>query len=172
MDFTPWTVLIDAGLIGLLLIIGAGLRAVIRPIQTLMIPASVRAGILGLILGPEVLGWLPFSDQLSTYSSVLIAVVFAAVAMTDDFDIRKLNRNVGGFAAHGVLMYSLQVALGMAVVLFILQTLFDAPDSLGVILFAGWAGGYGAAAPMGDESGRPSCRGSGWGSVGADGSEW
>src|SRR5690625_1842956 len=110
MDFTPWTVLIDAGLIGLLLIIGAGLRAVIRPIQTLMIPASVLAGILGLILGPEVLGWLPFSDQLSTYSSVLIAVVFAAVAMTDDFDIRKLNRNVGGFAAHGVLMYSLQVA--------------------------------------------------------------
>jgi len=150
MDFTPWTVLIDAGLIGLLLIIGAGLRAVIRPIQTLMIPASVLAGILGLILGPEVLGWLPFSDQLSTYSSVLIAVVFAAVAMTDDFDIRKLNRNVGGFAAHGVLMYSLQVALGMAVVLFILQPLFDAPDALGAVLFAGWAGGYGTAAAMGD----------------------
>src|SRR5690625_7079787 len=96
-----------------------------------MIPASVLAGILGLILGPEVLGWLPFSDQLSTYSSVLTAVVFVAVAMTDDFDIRKLNRNVGGFAAHGVLMYSLQVALGMAVVLFILQPLFDAPDEIG-----------------------------------------
>lgn len=150
MDFTPWTILVDAGLIGLLLIIGAWLRAVIRPIQSLMIPASVIAGILGLLLGPEVLGWLPFSDQLSTYSSVLIAVVFAAVAMTDDFDVRKLNRNVGGFAAHGVLMYSLQVALGMAVVLFFLQPLFDSPDALGVILFAGWAGGYGTAAAMGD----------------------
>ena len=150
MEFTPWTILVDAGLIGLLLIIGAGLRAVIRPIQSLMIPASVLAGILGLILGPQVLGWLPFSDQLSTYSSGLIAVVFAAVAMTDDFDVRKLNRNVGGFAAHGVLMYSLQVALGMAVVLLVLQPLFDAPDSLGVILFAGWAGGYGTAAAMGD----------------------
>ena len=150
MEFTPWTILVDAGLIGLLLIIGAGLRAVIRPIQSLMIPASVIAGILGLILGPQVLGWLPFSDQLSTYSSVLIAVVFAAVAMTDDFDVRKLNRNVGGFAAHGVLMYSLQVAVGMAVVLLVLQPLFDAPDSLGVIIFAGWAGGYGTAAAMGD----------------------
>lgn len=150
MEFTPWTILVDAGLIGLLLIIGAGLRAVIRPIQQLMIPASVLAGILGLLLGPQVLGWLPFSDQLSTYSSVLIAVVFAAVAMTDDFDVRKLNRNVGGFAAHGVLMYSLQVALGMAIVLMVLQPLFDAPDALGVILFAGWAGGYGTAAAMGD----------------------
>lgn len=150
MEFTPWTILVDAGLIGLLLIIGAGLRAVIKPIQNLMIPASVLAGILGLILGPEVLGWLPFSDQLSTYSSVLIAVVFAAVAMSDDFDVRKLNRNVGGFAAHGVLMYALQVSLGMAVVLFFLQPLFDSPDALGVIVFAGWAGGYGTAAAMGD----------------------
>lgn len=150
MEFTPWTILIDAGLLGLLLVIGAALRAIIKPIQNLMIPASVIAGILGLVLGPEVLGWLPFSDQLSTYSSVLIAVVFAAVAMSDDFDLRKLNRNVGGFAAHGVLMYSLQVALGMAVVLLILQPLFDAPDALGVILFAGWAGGYGTAAAMGD----------------------
>src|SRR5690625_766279 len=70
--------------------------------------------------------------------------------MTDDFDVRKLNRNVGGFAAHGVLMYSLQVAVGMAVVLLVLQPLFDAPDSLGVIIFAGWAGGYGKAAAMGD----------------------
>ena len=124
MEFTPWTILIDAGLIGLLLIIGAGLRAVIKPIQTLMIPASVIAGVLGLVLGPEVLGWLPLSDQLSTYSSVLIAIVFAAVAMTDDFDIRKINRNVGGFAAHGVLMYALQVALGMGFVLVLLQPLF------------------------------------------------
>src|SRR5690625_8011996 len=97
----------------------------------MMIPASFLAGCLGLLLGPQVLGLLPFSDQLSTYSSVLIAVVFAAVAMTDDFDIRKLNRNVAGFAAHGVLMYSLQVALGMAVVLLVLQPLFDSPDEIG-----------------------------------------
>lgn len=150
MDFTPWTILIDAGLIGILLVIGAGLRAIIRPFQTLMIPASVIAGILGLVLGPQVLGWLPFSDQLSTYSSVLIAVVFAAVAMTDDFDVRKLNRNVGGFAAHGVLMYALQVALGMGMVLVLLQPLFGSPDALGVVLFAGWVGGYGTAAAMGD----------------------
>src|SRR5690625_476845 len=150
MEFTPWTILIDAGLIGLLLIIGAGLRAVIKPIQTLMIPASVIAGVLGLVLGPEVLGWLPLSDQLSTYSSVLIAIVFAAVAMTDDFDIRKINRNVGGFAAHGVLMYALQVALGMGFVLVLLQPLFGSPDALGTVLFAGWVGGYGTAAAMGD----------------------
>src|SRR5690625_6731588 len=119
MEFTPWTILIDAGLIGLLLIIGAGLRAVIEPIQTLMIPASVIAGVLGLVLGPEVLGWLSLSDQLSTYSSVLIAIVFAALAMTFDFDIRKINRNVGVFVANGVLLFSFLVVIGLCCVFFL-----------------------------------------------------
>src|SRR5699024_11203046 len=40
--------------------------------------------------------------------------------------------------------------LGMAVVLLVLQPLFDSPDALGVVLFASWAGGYGTAAAMGD----------------------
>ncbi|WHS34171.1 sodium/glutamate symporter [Auritidibacter ignavus] len=150
MEFTPWVALTDATLIGVLLLIGAVLRAWIRPIQTLMIPASVLGGILGLIFGPMVLGWLPFSDQLSTYSSVLIAGVFACVAMTDDFNIFKLNRTVGGFAAQGVMIYALQVSLGMLLVLVLLQPLFGTGDEVGVVLFAGWAGGYGTAAAMGD----------------------
>src|SRR5690625_1132641 len=79
-----------------------------------------------------------------------MAVVFAAVAMTGDFDIRNLNRSVGGFAARGVLMHSLLVALGMADLLFLLKLYFDAPDALGAVLVAGWAGGYGTAAAMGD----------------------
>ena len=47
-QFTAWSVLVDAGLIGALLAVGTLARAVIRPLQTLMIPASVIAGILGL----------------------------------------------------------------------------------------------------------------------------
>ena len=47
-QFTAWSVLVDAGLIGALLAVGTLARAVITPLQTLMIPASVIAGILGL----------------------------------------------------------------------------------------------------------------------------
>lgn len=71
-QFTAWSVLVDAGLIGALLAVGTLARAVITPLQTLMIPASVIAGILGLALGPNGLGWLPFSPQLGTYGSILI----------------------------------------------------------------------------------------------------
>lgn len=86
----------------MLLAVGADLRAIVKPLQQVMLPSSVTAGILGLIFGPYVLGWLPFSENLGTYASVLIGMVFAAVAITDDFNFRKLNRDVGGFAAHGV----------------------------------------------------------------------
>lgn len=45
-------------------------------------------------------------------------------------------------------MYSIQGSLGMAVVLLVLQPLFDAPDTMGAVVFGGWAGGYGTAAAM------------------------
>ncbi|KPC93085.1 hypothetical protein ADL27_21600, partial [Streptomyces sp. NRRL F-6602] len=79
MTFTPWSLLSDAGLLAALLVTGTVLRARVRLVQRLMLPASVIAGFLGLALGPEGLGLLPFSDQLGTYASVLIVVVFACL---------------------------------------------------------------------------------------------
>ena len=75
--FSPYALLIDSGLLGALLVVGTILRARIRVLQTMMVPAGVIAGFLGLLMGPNGLGWLPFSDQLGTYSSLLIVVVFA-----------------------------------------------------------------------------------------------
>ncbi|MFD0995819.1 Na+/glutamate symporter [Pseudoclavibacter chungangensis] len=158
MEYTPQALLVDAGLIGMLLIVGTLARATIKPLQTMMIPASVIAGALGLLLGPNGLGLLPFSDQLGTYGSLLIVIVFACLALTDDFNILKIGRNVAGFAAYGVLMYSLQVVVGLVLVLLLLGPLLGAPDSIGLMLFAGWAGGFGSAAAIGTvfaEAGQP-----------------
>ncbi|SJM61940.1 sodium/glutamate symporter [Gulosibacter sp. 10] len=149
MEYTPWTLLVDAGLIGLLLVVGALLRATIKPLQTMLIPSSVIAGVLGLVLGPNVLGVLPFSDQLGTYGGILIIAVFACLALTDEFNIFKVGRSIAGFASYGMLMYALQVALGMALVLAVLGPLLGTPDSTGLLLFAGWAGGFGTAAAVG-----------------------
>ncbi|MGC2941896.1 sodium/glutamate symporter [Brevibacterium sp. FAM 24638] len=148
-DFSPSALLVDAGLIGGLLIIGTILRAKIPAIQTMMIPAGVIAGVLGLVLGPNVLGWLPFSDQLGEYTSLLIVFVFACLAMTSDFNILKIGRSVAGFASYGVLIYAAQTAIGMGLVLLALGPLFGAPDYVGLLLFAGWAGGFGSAAAIG-----------------------
>lgn len=157
-EFTPWVLLTDAGLLGALLAVGAFLRARFKFFQSLMIPAAVLAGFLGLILGPNVLGILPFSDNIGTYSSVLIVVVFATMAITDDFNIFKLNRSVASFGTYGVLIYAAQVAVGMLAVLVLLKPLFGVDDSFGVLLFAGWAGGFGSAAAVGsvfEDAGSP-----------------
>ncbi|MER7015400.1 sodium:glutamate symporter [Saccharopolyspora sp. NPDC000359] len=149
MDYSAWSLLVDAGLIGLLLVVGAVLRATVRLLQTLMVPASVLAGVLGLVLGPEVLGLLPFSDQLGAYSSVLIVVVFACLSLTGDVDLRRLGRSVAGFASYGVLFYAAQVVVGVVLGLLVLGPLFGTHDGFGLLLFAGWAGGFGSAAAMG-----------------------
>jgi ESS family glutamate:Na+ symporter len=89
--FSPWALLVDAGLIGALLALGTLLRAKVKVLQSMMIPAGVLAGFAALILGPNVLGWLPFSDQLGTYTSLLIVIVFACLALTSDFNILKIG---------------------------------------------------------------------------------
>src|SRR5690606_35227373 len=118
-------------------------------IQTMMIPAGVIAGVLGLVFGPNVLGWLPFSDQLGEYTSLLIVLVFACLAMTSDFNILKIGPSVAGFASYRVLIFAVQTAIGMGLVLLVLGPLFGAPDHVGLLLFAGWAGGFGSAAAIG-----------------------
>lgn len=157
-EFTPWSVLVDAGLIGALLAIGALLRAWITPLQTLMIPASIIAGFLGLILGPTGFGLLPFSEYLGTYSSVLIVLVFTCLALSSDFNVFQIKGSIANFSAYSILMYAAQVALGMLLVLAVLGPLLGTPDSFGLLIFAGWAGGFGTAAAVGQvftEAGMP-----------------
>ena len=148
-DFTPWALLLDAGLIGMLLGLGVLLRALLPPLQALMIPASIIAGFLGLIFGPAGLGWIPFSSQVGTYASVLIVVVFSCLAMANDFGLSKVKGHIAGFASYSVLMYAVQVAAGMLVVLLVIGPVFGVSDNFGILIFAGWAGGFGTAAAIG-----------------------
>ena len=68
---------IDLGIISALILVGKYIRVKFSVVQKFLIPPSVLAGVIGLVLGPEVLGWLPLSGNLGTYAGVLIAFVFA-----------------------------------------------------------------------------------------------
>ncbi|MBY8910222.1 sodium:glutamate symporter, partial [Salinicoccus roseus] len=97
MEFTIWNLVTDLGLIAMLLLVGMFLRAHIGLLQRSFMPASIIAGILGLIFGPNMLGWLPFSAFIGDYPGVLIAIVFAAIPLTTGrFNIRKMINKVGG----------------------------------------------------------------------------
>ena len=100
MEFTPYTLLTDIGWISLLLIVGNVLRNRLRVLQALLLPAPITAGLIGLILGPEVLGLINWSDQVGTYTTLLIAVVFASMAYSMQFggSVATGARNMWGYS--------------------------------------------------------------------------
>lgn len=149
MEFGAWALLVDFGFISLLLLAGKLIRAKVKLVQRLFIPSSIMAGLLGLALGPAGAGIIPFSDQISNYPTVLIALVFAALFLGQTFDFRGLAGRVGALWSYSLAMYVLQWGLGLLFVLAVLDLVWDLPDGFGLMLAAGWAGGFGTAAAVG-----------------------
>jgi ESS family glutamate:Na+ symporter len=151
MSFTPWTLLIDVGIVSLLLLLGKLLRAKVAFIQRLFIPPSLIAGFCGLILGPEVLGWLPLSSNMGTYAGILIALVFSCIPFTSS----KSRSNDGGSRIGRMWSYSqagmlLQWALGGALGMWVLSLFWPIDTSFGLSMPAGFCGGHGTAAAIGE----------------------
>lgn len=145
-----WDVLIDAGLMGLLLLVGQFLRAKVKLFQNLLMPASLIGGFIGLILGPGVLNILPFSDQLSGYAGILIAVVFACTPIGDESMSKEDIKGVGGFFYQNTGILILQYAAGMTLALGVLNKIWpNLNDGFGLLMATGFYGGHGTAAAVG-----------------------
>src|SRR5699024_5619489 len=146
-----WDVFIDIGFASLLLLIGTFIRAKVETVQRLFLPASIIAGLLGLILGPNVLGWIPFTDMVGVYPAILIAVIWGLLPLiSESVDWEKIRKKVGSLWAYSQFAMLAQWRLGTLLGLLILSTFFDAPLGFGLILGAGFAGGHGTAAALGD----------------------
>ncbi|NLF31353.1 MAG: sodium:glutamate symporter, partial [Planctomycetes bacterium] len=148
MEYTPYNMLIDVGWISLLMIIGNFLRNRVKIFQQLLLPASITAGLLGLALGPEVLGWIGFSEQIGTYTTILIAVVFAAMAYSMDLGgtVTKGARNMWSYST-GMFMAQWGIFILLGVYLF--QPVFGTENWFGMMLPVGFVGGFGTAAAVG-----------------------
>lgn len=87
----------DFAAMSLLLIAAQFLRSKVKFLQRFYIPASVLAGIMGLIPGPQVLGVIRWSDKIGSYAYLLICVVFAGLYLgkTEKASIKTVFRNVG-----------------------------------------------------------------------------
>lgn len=146
--FTPWTMIIDLGIISVLILAGKYIRVKFFVVQRFLIPPSVLAGVLGLILGPEVLGWLPLSGNLGTYAGILIAFVFASLPFTSTSGSKEFAKvkRMWGYSQGGML---LQWAVGGLVGIVLLGQFWPLNDSFGITMPAGYCGGHGSAAAIG-----------------------
>ena len=147
--FTPWTIVVDLGIISALMLLGKLIRVKVKGIQKFLIPPAVLAGIMALVLGPEVLGWLPLSGSLGTYAGILIAFVFAALPFTSTSkakEVAKVKR-MWGYSQGGML---LQWAFGGLLAILVLGKIWPLNDSFGITMPAGFCGGHGSAAALGE----------------------
>ncbi|MDK8244886.1 sodium/glutamate symporter [Corynebacterium sp. UMB10321] len=148
MDYTPYTLLTDIGWISILLIIGNVLRNRLKVLQALLLPAPITAGLLGLILGQEVLGVIHWSDQVGTYTTLLIAVVFASMAYSMNLggSVASGARNMWGYSTA---MFMGQWGIFILLGLYFFAPLFGTEPWFGMMLPVGFVGGFGTAAAVG-----------------------
>ena len=146
-EFTPYGLLIDFFWASLLLFIGQVLRMKVKILQNFFIPASVIAGVIGLLLSPEFLNVITFSPGLGWYPTVLIIILFASVMLGHNPRQSGLLKTLWGSRKSVFNLYAWQyIQFGFAILTgFVLTKLFypSVMDGVGMCMPAGFAGGYG-----------------------------
>ena len=140
--------------LGALLLAGVILRTKLKFLKKIYMPASLIAGVIGVILGQNCLGFFP-ADMTSTFAALpgsLIVVVFAPMLMCADFgDIHGL-KGAKNLAIPQLIVGSIgsfiQIAIPCLLTVVLLGPVFHVNELFPSIVEVGWAGGHGTAGGM------------------------
>lgn len=156
MEFSAANLLVDFMLASLLIVGLKLIRERAKFLQRAFIPVSVLAGFLGLLLGPNGINVLPFSNSIGSYAGLLIILVFVTIGLRG-FSVS------GGTAKKGEVFQRLashycfreagkafQYCVPILFVVFILKRFWpDLPDAFGLLMLMGFQGGHGTSAAVG-----------------------
>lgn len=152
-NFNAFAGMMDFFWAALLLVIAQLIRRKIKLFQNWHIPASVIAGLAGLVLGPNVLNVIAFSDQAGSYSGVLIIMIFSTLLLgytekTGNFKSTIWNVRDTFFNnwVWGLFQFSLSILVGWFLSNTFLPNVFE---GAGILLTGGFYGGYGYGTTMG-----------------------
>lgn len=154
-------------LLGALLFAGQWLRMRWRVVQSIFLPASIVAGLLGLLLGPGVLGAavtavagegaplaggaIPGSVRAvwRALPGLLINVVFASLLLGVPLPRwQRIWHMAGPQLSFGLTLATGQYVVGIALVALVLAPLFGLPIMAGALIEIGFEGGHGTAAGL------------------------
>lgn len=136
--------------LGILILFSTWLRIQIPILRKYHIPASLIAGVIGLILGPYFIGLIP-QDMMNCWSALsgrLIVLVFAPMMMGRHARQKGLVKRT---IAEVIVCYGLtfvQYAVPLLLSVFLLTPLFGVDPLFATIVEQGWAGGHGTAGGM------------------------
>ncbi|EOD00731.1 sodium/glutamate symporter [Caldisalinibacter kiritimatiensis] len=146
-----WSIVVDFTLLSLFLGIATYLKRRVHFLQRFIIPTSMVAGFIGLILGPEVLNIVDLDIQrLGNIVYHLMAIGFIALALKDRN--REKNKEVTKTGAYIVSTYLIQGIVGLGVSLILVNTLYpDLFPPFGLLLPLGYGQGPGQAYSIGTQ---------------------
>ena len=154
-------------LAGVLLLAGEMCRRRYPILQRFHLPGSILAGVVGWLLlnGMLRFDWLRFdwlqggedfsverlASLLRSWPGWLIALVFAGMLLPKYVGQASGGR-VSRVGREGLMVWVIvlgQTLVGLTVTWLIIQPLYSVPDSFGMLIETGFAGGHGTAAAMG-----------------------
>ncbi|RUR29060.1 sodium/glutamate symporter [Vreelandella nanhaiensis] len=165
MTMTVGELFIALVIIALALVVSNALRLRITWLRKLFLPSSVIAGLILLLLGPDVIGRLMptlFEDSPGLFPAyvqeswaalpgLLINVVFAALFIGKAIPgLRTIWLRAGPQVVVGQTMAWGQYVVGLTLALLVLTPLFNMNPMVGALIEIGFEGGHGTAAGMAD----------------------
>ena len=96
---------------GLLLLAGFAVREIVKPIQKLFLPASLIGGVIGLILGPQVLGLMEKPESFSSFSGTLINLMLTGIVFGVVINKEKITSYLD-YSVANQSVYGMQMFLG------------------------------------------------------------
>lgn len=145
---------VDFALASILILAGQFIRTKIVFFQKYFIPSSVIAGFLGLALGPNGFALLPFSS-IGSYAGILIILIFTIVGV-NGFEFKKGSgkheaKRIVGYQIYRLVSLFMQFALPILLMVLVFKKLWpDLNEGFGMLMAAGFYGGHGTAAAVGD----------------------
>ena len=135
-------ILKDFAWASLLLLIGLVLRSKVKLFQKLFIPVAVIAGLVGLVLGSEILGklcpvYIRWSDNVSSFANPLLAILFVTQFISLTFNSKMIKKCSLLFCISTAVI-GVQVLSAMG-----LGKLFGLPDGAALLPFGAFFGAHG-----------------------------
>ncbi len=144
-------VLTDFALVSVLLVVSYLIRSKVKLLQKVFLPTSIIAGILGLLLGPQILG--KFSPVSLTYTSVnQWAGVLVVVVVSTSFLSLSVKGVSGDAFATTMLTGSIhqaQIVAPLAIGALLMPVVPGLVYGFGLLPVFGFYGGHGMAAQCG-----------------------
>ncbi len=129
-------------LFGLLLLAGMAVRELVTPLQKVLLPASLIGGLIGLVLGQQVLGLIEIPAAFSEITSIGMRIIMTCIPIGMAVSAKRLYEHLD-FVFTNMTMYGFQMIFGVLVGDLFCRFWPGLPDGWGLMGVAAYFGSHG-----------------------------